>query len=98
MLGRKSHTAGNAIWYGVDYSEWLEQGVTLASGTVALNSEFTATVTDVTISSVSVTASNHLVFKMTGGSVDEVFTLDVQGTTSRGEIKNDTLEFFVIAA
>lgn len=97
QLGRKPHTAGNETWYGVDFSDWLEQGETLSAGTVALSDEFTATVTDIGITGVAVTPSGMLVFKMSGGSVDEVFTLDAQGVTSRDEIRNDTLEFFIVA-
>lgn len=97
QLGRKPHTAGNATWYGVDFSDWLEQGETLRDGTIELAAAFTATVTDIEITGVAVTPSGMLVFKMTGGSVDEVFTLDAQGVTSRDEIRNDTLEFFIVA-
>lgn len=96
LLGTKPHTAGNRRAYAVDYSDWLEEGMSLASGTVVLSAAFTATVTDVVISAVAATPSNHLVFTMQGGSINEAFTLDVQGIDSRGEIKNDTVGFVVI--
>lgn len=96
-LGRKQHGAGNAIWYEIDYSNWLEPGESLDSGTVALNAEFTATVTDIVISGVAVTPSHKLVFLMTGGSDKETFTLDVQVITQHPtETKNDTLDFYVV--
>lgn len=95
-LGRRAHGAGNHIRYVVDYSNWLEEGESLVSGTVVLDPDFTATVTDITIGTPAVTPSNHLVFMMSGGSANEVFTLDVQATNSRGEIKNDTIEFYVV--
>lgn len=97
LLGRKIHGAGDHIRYAVDYSNWLGDGESLVSGTVVLDPAFTATVTDVVLSGVVVTPSHHLVFVMSGGSANEVFTLDVQITNSRGEIKNDTIEFSIAA-
>jgi len=96
-LGTKNHTAGNLTIYTADYDAWLDDGVSLAAGaTVVLDPAFTATVTDVTISSI-VVHPRHITFMLAGGSVNEVFTLDVQVTDSRGEIKNDTCGFRVIA-
>jgi len=96
-LKRIAHTAGNKIRYLLDYNDFLEEGMSLTSGTVVLDPAFTATVTDVTITGVLVLPSNHLAFFLQGGSVNETFTLDVQIVDSRGEIKNDTLAFYIIA-
>jgi hypothetical protein len=96
-LGRRAHSAGDKTRYVVEYENWLLPGESLVSGTVELNAAFTATVTDIVISDVATNSSNELVFFLAGGSVDEVFTLDVQILDSRGEIKNDTVEFFVLA-
>ena len=93
LLGRKTHTAGNSILYSVDYSMWLLEGESLASGTVALTAGVTATVT---ISEVRVTPSNELVFRMEGGVADETFTLDVAIVNSRDEEKNDTVGFDIV--
>lgn len=97
MLGRRAFTAGNKTRYVIEYENWLLPGESLTVGTVELSAEFTATVTDITISGVATNSANELVFFLEGGSVDEVFTLDVQITNSRGEIKNDLVEFFVVA-
>lgn len=95
FLGYKSHTEGNRTVYDVDYDNWLDPGINLVSGaTVTLSDDFTATVTDVTIEDISVHA-RHLTFVLEGGSVNETFTLDVQATNSRGEIKNNTVGFQV---
>ncbi len=94
-LGRKPHTVGNITIYSVDYSDWLDDGVTLASATVVKDPA--TPVTDVTISAVSHTQSNRVLFTVAGGSLNETFTVDVQITDSRGEIKNDTADFFVVA-
>lgn len=98
LLGTKTHGAGNAIRYEIDYSNWLEEGETLLSGTVVLAPAFTATVTDIVISGVAVLPSSRLVFLMTGGSANETFTLNVQVVTQHPtETKNDTLQFSVAA-
>lgn len=98
LLGRKNHTAGNETRFEIDYENWLESGETLSptGNTVALSAAFTATVTDVVISGIQVT-SNKIYFMLEGGSLNEVFTLDVHAVTSRGEEKNDTLGFTVVA-
>jgi hypothetical protein len=97
LLGRRAHGAGDEIRYVIEYENWLLPGESLTSGTVELNSEFTATVTDITITGVVVNSANELVFVLAGGSVEEIFTLDVQIVNSRDEVKNDTIEFFIVA-
>lgn len=96
LLGQKAHTAGNAIRYAVDYSNWLDDGVSLTAATVVLDPSFTATVKDIVITETEMTPSHKVVFLMTGGSINEAFTLDVQITDSRGEVKNDTCAFIVV--
>lgn len=97
FLGRKPHTAGNTIRYEVDYSNWLADGVSLTSATVVLTPAFTATVKDITITGVQALVSHMVVFTMAGGSLNETFTLDVQVVDNRGETKNDTVGFNIVA-
>ena len=98
ILGQKAHTAGDTIRYLIDYTRWLEDGVSLSAAVVTLDPAFTATVTDITIALVSVLLEhNRVAFVMAGGHVNETFTLDCQVTDSRGETKNDTLQFVVVA-
>ena len=97
LLGTKPHTAGNGIRYEIDYSDWLEDGMNLTSATVSLSALFAATITDITISGVGTLPSHRVVFVLSGGSANENFTLDVKVTDSRGEIKNDTVGFSVVA-
>lgn len=96
LLGRKPHTAGNHKIFEVDYDQWLADGDSLTAATVVLSSAFTATVTDVSIATITV-KPRHFYFTLIGGAVNETFTLDVQATDSRGEIKKDTLGFTVVA-
>jgi len=98
MLGRRTHTAGNSTRYAIEYSDWLLPGESLLSATIVMNADFTATVTDVTITDIAVTPSHQVTFKLNGGSVDEIFTLDVQTTTQNPtEVKNDQLSFTVVS-
>jgi hypothetical protein len=97
LLGTKVHGAGNTIRYVIDYSTWLEEGESLSACTVALDPAFTATVTDITIGTPTVAPSNHVYFTLAGGTVNELFTLNAQATNNRGEIKNDTMKFVIVA-
>lgn len=98
LLGRKTHGAGDHTRYEIDYESWLDEGQSLLLGTVVMAPAFTATVTDVTVGAVQVTASNKLVFLLSGGSANEAFTLNVQATAQNPtEVKNDTIDFVVVA-
>lgn len=95
-LKNLNFTAGNKIRYRLDYSEWLEDGSTVDSGTATLAVQ-DPVITDVTVSAVLIDPTGHLVFFVEGGSVNETFTVEVQATDSRGEIKNDTIYYTVQA-
>ena len=93
-LGTKKFTAGNTTRYSVNYSEWLDHGVTLVSGTAGMG---VPSVADIVITAVSVAPSGRLYFTLHGGSVNEIFTIAVSITDSRGEVKNDTCNFNCVA-
>jgi hypothetical protein len=93
-LGRKLFTVGNTTRYAVDYSQWLGEGVTLVSGTAV---QLAPAVADIVISAVSVAPSGRLYYTLSGGSLNETFTIAVQITDSRSEIKNDSCSFLVVA-
>lgn len=95
-LKRIAHGAGNHIRYEIDYSDFLEDGTHLTTGTVT-SDPGSPVPADVTIGPVTVSPSNRLIFLLSGGSVNELFTLDVQVTNSRNEVKNDTLSVYIIA-
>jgi hypothetical protein len=95
LIGNKRHTAGNKTRYEIDYEDWLDEGRTIQS-----SSGFSAalaagsTVTDVTVGQVSVT-STKLYWFVSGGSINEAFTVQVQITDTLGEILIDTVNFTV---
>lgn len=94
-LGSRVHYAGNTIRYVIEYDQWLQEGESLkAPCTVAVAAQ-TPPITDVTITGITTTPSNEIVFLMGGGSANEVFTLNVLATNSRNEVKNDTIEFSI---
>jgi hypothetical protein len=96
-IAQRFHGAGNKTRYEVDYFNWLQEGRTLSP-----NNGFSAaladgsTVTDVTVDQVSVT-STKLFFWVSGGSINEAFTVQTQVTDTLGEIVNDTVDFTVVA-
>lgn len=97
IIGRKTFSAGNITRYEVDYSYWLEQGRTLAPTgftAVVIPAADGTTVSDIVINQVSVT-SDALFFFVSGGSVNEAFTVQVQVTDTLGEVVVDTILFTV---
>lgn len=97
-IAQRFHGAGNKTRYYVDYSNWLDDGRTLSSSNGAFSAALAtdSTVTDVTIDQVSVTP-DRLYFWVSGGSINEAFTVQTQVTDTLGEIVNDTVDFTVVA-
>lgn len=90
-LARKPHTVGNKVRYVLDYSQWLPDGVTMTTATVVSPSA-TLLITDV-----SVGASGHVYFFVSGGVLAETADVKVTANDSLGEIKEDVITFFVVA-
>lgn len=90
QLGKASHTVGNRIKYTIDYREWLDDGVTVSAGVVT-SSSTTATING------TAAVDNRIIFFVNGGVLAETFTVSIQMTDSKGEIKNDTMAFTVVA-
>lgn len=90
-LGCRNHTLGNTTRYILDYSNWLLQDETLVTGTVTCPSP------DVVVSAVKTNPDSTISFLVSGGAINEVFTLAIQATNSRGEVKNDTASFLVVS-
>jgi hypothetical protein len=104
-IARKPFSAGATTRYWVDYSYWLEDGRTLSQVDGACTAVLIAdpdvpgssVPTDVTVNQIEVTASK-LYFFVSGGSVNETFTVQVQATDTLGEVIVDTIDFNVIQA
>lgn len=96
LIGSKQFTAGNNTRYEVDFSQWLDEGRTLNQQSGFLATLVAPVPADVTINQVSVTA-HKLYFFVSGGSVNETFTVQTQVTDTLGEIVIDTINFTVVA-
>ena len=90
LLAKRPHTVGNRRRYRINYSDWLDEGVTVVSATV-VSSSSTATIDGVTV------AGNCVIFFVNGGVLNEEFTASISMVDSKTGIKNDTMDFFVIA-
>lgn len=86
-------TTGDTRRYRIDYGDFLQFGEVLQSFTLSSNGK-TSTVQggflDVT--------ETQLYFFVTGGSLNEIFTVSVQVKTNFGETINDTIQFQVVSA
>lgn len=91
LLGRRPFPIGDTRQFKVDYQYWLAEGATLVSATVTADSDA------MTVSAV-IAEHNYLTFSMAGSpEVNADFTVSVQILNSRGEIKNDTIQFFAVS-
>lgn len=97
VIASRFHTAGNRRRWRIDYSGWLDEGVTATSAAVTLTDTTLAPFTGATIDTVSVNPSGQVVFWTNGGVVNELFTANVAMTDSIGEVKKDTVSFTVVA-
>lgn len=95
LIGSKQHTAGNKTRYQVNYRDWLDAGRTLNQSTGFSAAVVAPAPADVTVDQASVTADD-LFFWVSGGSINEAFSVQVQVTDTLGEIVIDTINFTVI--
>ena len=104
LLARKQFTLGNIAQYTIDYSEHpcydpytiaafypVRDGDSIASATV------TASNVNVTVGAVTVYEGHKVVFKLSGGVVNEAFTLTIVTVTSNSETFTDTVAFTIVA-
>ncbi len=93
LLGTRQITVADVRRYVVDYRDFLPKGVTLKSPVVTVPAGLTST-----IGSVSLDPSDtQVIFYVTGGVLNETFTVTVQVQDTNSETINDTISFTVIA-
>ena len=105
LIANKKFTLGDVVQYTVDYSEHPDSdGVNvipakapIRDGDSITSATVTADKTDVTVASVVVYEGHKVVFKISGGSLNEVFTLTIVVHTDNTETFVDTLTFTVVA-
>jgi hypothetical protein len=87
----KTHIVADVIQYFIDYGQALREGDWLASAVVT-SSSATATV-----SATIVLQGRTVRFLLTGGVLNETFTITVQATNNNAEIMHHVITFTVVA-
>jgi hypothetical protein len=93
LLGTRNFTQGDTRRVVLDYSGWLTQGVILETIMVSVPAGTTSTVQGAVLTE----DYRHAIFYVTGGVLNENFTVAIQITDSAGETVNDTIVFTVVA-
>ena len=95
LLGHRNLASGDTIRYDIDYQDFLAYGAKLKSPTgyfptgTSFTSKLGAMMLDVTDTKVYVF--------VTGGNVNETFTLTVQVQDTFNEVVNDTISFTIVS-
>lgn len=104
LLARKAFTLGNTTQYIIDYAEHpcidethIPALIPLREGYYITATTAVASAVDVTVTNVSVLEGSKVTFFLSGGSINEPFTVTVTSTTSNGETIKDTVIFTVVA-
>ena len=98
QLSNQNITTGDIRRYQIDYTPFLQEGETIISFTLGLTpATATSTVNSLGNSFLDVSETQLYLF-VTGGNVNENFTVTVQIVTNYGETVNDTIAFSVVAA
>ena len=104
LLARRNFTLGNIAQYTVDYSEhtrWdpftINAAFPIRDGDSITSATVTSSVTDVTVAAPTVYEGHKVVFKLSGGSINELFTLTIVVVTNNSETFTDTIDFMVVA-
>ena len=92
ILASEIHTVGDTTRWILDYSQYLDNTVTIQS--VAFTSSSIACV----VQPAPVISGPQVFFFLVGGTVGENVTVSVHLVDSSGEVKNDTIMFQVVAA
>ena len=91
LLAKKNHTVGNVRQYYVEYCDALREGDWLTAAAVTSSS------VDATISGVAIIEGHKITFFLSGGVINEDFTVTVVATSNTTEVSNDTIAFHVVA-
>lgn len=92
ILAKRPFTQGNRRKYNIDYSAWLTP-----AGTTITAASISTTQAGFSIDTVTHTSSVVSFFMAGTGTLNTFFTVLTQITDSNGEIKNDTIEFVIVA-
>lgn len=94
LLGTRNLTTGDTRRCVTDYNGFLGRGVKLKSPAATNGTAGTTS----TVQNVSLDPTEtYLIFFVTGGTLNEVFTVNVVVSTTDGQTINDTISFTVVA-
>lgn len=98
ILGKLLKTPAERKRYSVDYSVWLSDGETVTNVAFAVSQDPTleTPVSPLDVDAYSI-ASPTVVFFVSDGDNNASYSVDIQITTSTGQIKEDTVKFAVRA-
>lgn len=92
LLAKRNFTVGDKRLFTVNYEEFLEPGETMVSGS-ASSSSSSAVITYHGLNP----SQTKIQFYVSGGTLNETFTITLQATSSKGQIINDTIEFLTVS-
>lgn len=90
LLGTRKHTVGDVRIYFVDYWQGLRRGDWITTANITCPSP------DVVISNIIIQEGHVIQFTLSGGVLNEAFTVTVQAMDNNTELSNDTLHFNVV--
>ena len=91
LIASKSHTAGDTRRWTVQYGRWLDNAAQIQAMVVSTDS------IDCTVQPTPKILGTDVEFFLTGGTVGERVTVTLKMTDDRGNVKNDTIRFSVVA-
>ena len=94
ILAKRAITQGDTRRYVIDYKDFLLKGIVLTAAVITNTTPNTTS----TIGSVSLNETNtQVIFFVTSGALNEVFTANIQVIDSNNETVNDIVVFTVVA-
>lgn len=97
LLGSQNLTSGDKRRYMVSYEEFLIKGAILTSVTVAVSAGATSSVGSGATIAVLTVDEKGIIFWLTGGLLNEKFTLNIVVQDNNSETVNDTIAFTIVA-
>jgi len=92
LLASKAHTQNDTRRWVVDYGAWLDNTATISTITVT-SSSTTCTVA----APVPTVLGSEVIFFLKGGVLGETLVITLAITDSFGNVKTDTISFYVVA-
>ena len=92
LLAKRKFTVGDKRLYTINYEDFLEEGEKLTTSSASSSSD-TAVVTYHGLNS----SKTKILFYVDGGTLNETFTVTINGVTDKGQTVIDTIEFTTVS-